>query len=1114
MLRSFGIRAKILAVLALPVLVLGLAAGVIATSAASEASKAQQVESLTEQAAGLSELLRGLQAERALSVAVLAGDKSRQPELEEVRAAISAQLEQVRVDTENIDISRLDEAPQAGYKATQDAHALLPGLRRQIDGGVLSPSLALQRYSEIIDTDIALPTAIADGLADRELAQELRGYAATLELADTITGERDVSTPAVALGGYDAITRDAAVDAAQRTEVVRERTDAITQKAGVRTPATGYTLQLARQRTIDDADLKFDNITVDYWVGAFDEDAASLNNGLEKMIDQAGDRSAQLSNDANRRAVQVVVGAILAVLIPVLLALYLARRITRPLRRLTEAAGQIRRDLPLMVEQMATPGEGPEITLPQIPVESKDEIGRLAAAFNEVNSTTVAVAQEQAALRGSIAAMFVNVARRDQVLLSRQLSFLDQLERTEENPETLDNLFKLDHLATRMRRNAESLLVLAGIDTGRRLRRPMPLSDVVRTASSEIEHYERVDLAQHVDPPMVGHAALLTAHMLAELLENATAFSDPLSRVVVTTDTGPQGVRLTILDEGLGMSTEELDEVNERIMNPPVSEVVGAQRLGFYVVGRLARRLEATVMLEKGEGRGTVAIVDLPPSLFTPGSVEDSNAPTEERPAEAADVDRPAQGAITNVHALEHAAEAVAAAAAEVAADTMNPRIVPAGQTEGLPQRGGAELPKRGGALPARTPVAEPAPTEVEVPVAQAPVDQAPVAPTPAQDAPVLPKRGDLPTRTRPAPVAPVEVPSVPAQRREPTKSSPGLFTGFRARRAEAVGGSGAEAPEAEDAPAPAVPDVRTEVEAAPTARIELDDPAPPAPVLDPAASTATLEPEVIPAPEVTLPARQAPAAPADVPAEVPAAKLTGRRTSDPSTQRRSAANELSALASQPAPAPVAEPEPAPVVPAFSSASALDILPGAQGRSRGLKMPGRAKQQVPGAVDQPNRVTFPTMTAQQLAVTAAEEVPAPYQPTLVPSATPLTPGPAAPTQEAQPVLSSGRDVLRQRSAMASEALSELSRLSSYRPDATVNGGSAAPAPLTRRTRGASAAAEVAPVQAAVPSRPGRTAAEVRSMLSGFQAGVNRGRHTPEAAAQSASAGSVGEEGGR
>ena len=325
--------------------------------------------------------------------------------------------------------------------------------------------------------------------------------------------------------------------------------------------------------------------------------------------------------------------AVLAVVIPVLLALFLARRITRPLRRLTAAAAQIREDLPKMVEQMATPGEGPELTIPEIPVNSNDEVGRLAKAFNDVNKTTVATAQEQAALRGSIAAMFVNVARRDQVLLSRQLSFLDQLERTEENPETLDNLFKLDHLATRMRRNAESLLVLAGIDTGRRLRRPMPLADVVRTASSEIEHYERVDLAQHVDPPMVGHAALIAAHMLAELLENATAFSDPGSRVLVTTDNGPVGVRLTITDEGLGMSAEELDEANDRIQNPPVSEVVGAQRLGFYVVGRLARRLEASVTLSPGDGRGTIATVDLPAALFSPGSVEDPSAPAVEAAA-------------------------------------------------------------------------------------------------------------------------------------------------------------------------------------------------------------------------------------------------------------------------------------------------------------------------------------------------------------------------------------------------------------------------------------------------------------------------------------------------
>src|SRR5690606_29063088 len=147
-------------------------------------------------------------------------------------------------------------------------------------------------------------------------------------------------------------------------------------------------------------------------------------------------------------------------------------------RRLTAAAGEVRDELPRLVEQVATPGEGPDTELPLIPVESSDEVGRLAPAFYEVNSTTVQVAQDQAALRGSIAGMFVNVARRDQVLLTRQLSFIDSLERAEEDPSTLANLFRLDHLATRMRRNAESLLVLAGIDSGRRLRDAMALSDV------------------------------------------------------------------------------------------------------------------------------------------------------------------------------------------------------------------------------------------------------------------------------------------------------------------------------------------------------------------------------------------------------------------------------------------------------------------------------------------------------------------------------------------------------------------------------------------------------------------------------------------------------------
>src|SRR5690606_19233143 len=239
-------------------------------------------------------------------------------------------------------------------------------------------------------------------------------------------------------------------------------------------------------------------------------------------------------------------------------------------------------------DQVAIPGHGPDLKLTTIPVTSRDEIGQLASAFNEVNSTTITVAQEQAALRGSIAEMFVNVARRDQALLNRQLSFIDALERSEEDPKTLADLFRLDHLATRMRRNAESLLVLAGIDTGRRLRDAITLSDVVRTASSEIEHYERVQLDLPVDPLMLGHTGLPAAHLLAELLHNATVFSEPGTPVHVSTGIDRDTVYVTVHDQGLGMTTSELAEANERMRTTSAGDVLGAQRLGLYVVGRIA----------------------------------------------------------------------------------------------------------------------------------------------------------------------------------------------------------------------------------------------------------------------------------------------------------------------------------------------------------------------------------------------------------------------------------------------------------------------------------------------------------------------------------------------
>ncbi len=262
------------------------------------------------------------------------------------------------------------------------------------------------------------------------------------------------------------------------------------------------------------------------------------------------------------------------------------------------------------------PGQTVDVSEVQIPVESQDEVGRLAEAFNSVNAATLSIASEQAALRGSISEMFVNVARRDQVLLNRQLSSIDEMERTEDNQTTLTKLFALDHLATRMRRNSESLLVLAGIDTGRRLRRSMPLSDVIRTASSEIEMYERVQLELDADPSMLGHSALTAAHLFAELLENATVFSDPGTPVVVKTMNDGDNVVVEVLDYGIGMTPEELAEANARVASTAASEILGAQRLGLFVVGRIARRVGARVQLESLEAGGIAARVVMPPSLF------------------------------------------------------------------------------------------------------------------------------------------------------------------------------------------------------------------------------------------------------------------------------------------------------------------------------------------------------------------------------------------------------------------------------------------------------------------------------------------------------------------
>ncbi len=623
MLRNLGIRSKLLAVLAVPMLVLLIGASVVSLQAISTAKDARQVRAIADGARSFSALVAALQAERRVSEAKLQGDDTLGDQLPAIRQQSNSAAATTDALTSRIGLAQLSPEAAKALATNLQARTRLTTVRTQVDKGTISPAAVGAAFDAAILEEIQIPGRIAQSLQDRTLAVQLRSYS-ELELAEELaTQERDLGRQVIAdptnAAAFTAVVARQA-DALQNYEYDATLTQR-SQMTRMMDQSDSKAFTSAEASLLDVAQGKPTSVQDQSWVSLANSHVDVLQGLAAQAASTAAASAEQSASAATNRAWQALGLALLVLLLPLLLALVVARAIIRPLRDLTDAAGQVRDELPRLVETMATPGEAPDTELIRIPVTTHDEVGRLAVAFNDVNQTTMKIAREQAALRGSIAEMFVNVARRNHVLLSRQLSFIDQLERTEENPDTLDDLFKLDHLATRMRRNAESLIVLAGIDSGRRVRQAMPLSDVVRTAISEIEKYERVDMALRADPPVVGHVALTTAHLLAELLENATQFSNPDTRVFVVTSYSRRGVRVKITDAGLGMTYDEITDANQRIANPPVTDVVGSSRLGFFVVGRLARKLDARVTLRAARDRGTVVVIDLPAALFVPGTV-------------------------------------------------------------------------------------------------------------------------------------------------------------------------------------------------------------------------------------------------------------------------------------------------------------------------------------------------------------------------------------------------------------------------------------------------------------------------------------------------------------
>nr|BFE65092.1 hypothetical protein GCM10020063_096180 [Dactylosporangium thailandense] len=483
---------------------------------------------------------------------------------------------------------------------------------------------------------------------------------------------------------------------------------------------------------------------------------------LEDAITGAADRS----STQRTNAIVATSAIVLVMLLALLLSWLIGRSMARSLRQLrAQALDVAQHRLPEAIQRLRTLPRGETVTVDTTTrVRSSDEIGEVADAFTAVHRSAVSLAVEQAVMRRNVNSMFVNLARRSQTLVERQLQLLDQLESAETDPDQLANLFRLDHLATRMRRNDENLLVLAGSEATRRWAQPVSLSAVMLAAMAEIEQYARIRQDVSNDVFVVGHAVSDIVHLFAELLENATTFSPPDTVVTVTGWPAQQAREATIVieDKGIGMTESGLIEANERVSSPIAIDVAASERMGLVVVGHLADRHGVSVRLTASE-EGVTAYVTLPARLLAapPDGVGlyGNNAAT--RLAGAARLPIPVDGGTSQAPAAsEPSGEHPTAILPALPSRPSMPAEEPADDEadSDVPAVAAPRLPDVPEAAPVSAVPVSAAPVSA-VPVSAAPVSAAPVSAAPVSAAPV----SAAPVSAAPVSAAPVSAAPVSA---------------------------------------------------------------------------------------------------------------------------------------------------------------------------------------------------------------------------------------------------------------------------------------------------------------------------------------------------------------
>ncbi|MGJ6961984.1 nitrate- and nitrite sensing domain-containing protein [Streptosporangium sp. G11] len=581
----------------------------------------------TEVAEPSERLIVELQAERrliAITLGSVGGERQRREAMTSQRKRTDAADANFRKLTGGSSVELLGSpALERRIGETRRLMDSLPAARKAIDAGRVNRIWAATEFTNIVDSIFRVYDSLAT-LDDEELAKDTRTLIAMNRARDILSQEDALVMGALTAGRF------ADDEQVRFTQMVGTRRFLTDQAVAELPPADQEAHrrmvageQFTRLRVMENQLIEDSNVVsagvVD--VARWSADSQIAQTKFTEAVLTAGSGVVERSGPV---AVGVIVRlslagglGLVAVIASVVLAITTARALVQQLEKLRAAAWELANErLPAVVERIGH-GQVVDVAAEAPPLKfGDDQIGQVGQAFNAVQQTAIKVAVEQAQLRRDIADILRNLARRTQSLVHRQLSVLDVMERRENDPQELRDLFRLDHLATRMRRYAENLLVLSGAAPGRAWRDAVPMIDVVRGSLAEIEDYTRVDVMPLGEVALDGRAVSDVIHLVAELVENAASFSPPYTTVQVGGYLVAHGYALEIEDRGLGMSAADIADANERIANPPELKLSGNARLGLYVVSRLAERHDIRVTFKSSPYGGTTVVVLIPQDLI------------------------------------------------------------------------------------------------------------------------------------------------------------------------------------------------------------------------------------------------------------------------------------------------------------------------------------------------------------------------------------------------------------------------------------------------------------------------------------------------------------------